>query len=126
MPTKKKTDFVHSPLSVLYSCRIRLDDSQRDAFRKAHRDFRVQYAPEPVQPVMAGSTLTVETASRPPVDAYKAFGLSDLVVSDLIGSRETIPLTTVIQLQHLLGVEIVTRKELEAKFKSYLDYVLVG
>jgi len=125
MPTKKKPDFINSPLSVLYSCRVRLDEQQREALRNAHRQFRLKYAPAPVAAVVPGSTITVDTASAPPTDAYKAFGLSDLVVSDLIGSRETVPLTTVIQLQQLLGVEVVTRKDLEAKFKRYLDYVML-
>ena len=121
--TKKQLK-VDGPLSVLYSCRIRLDDEQREKLREAHRTFRQQFAPEVKPSVMAGSTVTVETAFSAPPSTYQEFGLSDLVVSDLIGTRDSIALTTIVQLQKLLGVEIITRKELNEKFENYLDFIL--
>ena len=125
MTTKTKKDFkINAPLPILYSCRIRLDESQRETLREAHRKFRKQFQPAPQQAVLAGSSVSVETTYAPPVNAYAEAGLSDLICSDLIGTRESIPLTTVVQIQNLFGVEVISRKDLEKKFADYLDWVL--
>ena len=125
MTTKTKKEFkLNHPLPILYSCRCRLSEEQREKLRLAHRDFRKQFQPAQKQPVLAGSSVSVETAYAPGANAYAEVGLSDLIVSDIIGSRESIPLATIVQIQQLFGVQVITRKELEDAFTSYLDWVL--
>ena len=121
----KKNDFVHNPLPVLYSARVRLNPEQREQLREAHQSFRRGFQQQAPKPVLSGSTVSVETQFAPPADKYQAFGLSDIVVSDLIGTRDSIALNTILQLQRLLGVEIITKKELVSRFNDYLQYLEV-
>ena len=121
---KAKPDFITNPLNVLYSARMRLTAEQRETLREAHRAFRLGFQKEAQQNVLAGSTLAVSTAYAPPSDSYSAFGLSDIVVQDLIGTRDSVSLTTILQLQRLLKVEVITREELVEKFNNYLDFIL--
>ena len=119
-----KPKFVNGPLPLLYSCRVRLDDAQRDQLRTAHAAMRGQYVKESA-PVMAGSTISVETTAEAPISRYQQFGFSPLVVTDLIGTRETIALPVILKLQELFGIELISRKTLESAFSSYLDYLEV-
>jgi len=117
-------EFKDGPLSVLYSCRVRLDEEQRQTLKDAHNRFR-QADAAPIQaPVMAGSSISVSTTVEAPFKSYQEFGFSSLVVNDLITSRESMPLPVLLKLQKMLDVEVITRKELETKFKNYLNYVL--
>lgn len=122
--TKANYDFINSPLPILYSARIRLNEEQRKTLKEAHQAFRHKSAPAVVSPVMAGSSISVETNVEPSTKSYEAFGLSSLIVNDLIVSRDTIALTVVLKLQQMLEVEVITRKTLEDAFQNYLDYVL--
>lgn len=122
---KTKADFVNFPLTVLYSARLRLTDEQRETLRNAHRAFRSKYNKEPQTNVLAGSTLSVATSYSPPNQAYADFGLSDLIVSDILGSRDSISLHTILKLQSLLSCKVIDRTELETKFGEYLDYLQV-
>ena len=112
------------PLSVLYSCRIRLDEQERQQLKDAHNEFRRKFADPEKATVNRGATLKVTTASEAPRESYSDFGLSSVVVNDLISSRDSISLQILNNLQQMLGVNIISRKKLEQKFKSYLDYVL--
>tara|TARA_R110002012_G_C11449149_1_gene591525 strand:+ start:174 stop:545 length:372 start_codon:yes stop_codon:yes gene_type:complete len=113
-----------TPLSVLFSCRVRLDEDERQRLKDAHTAFRRRFA-EPTQtPVNRGASLTVTTAVDAPRESYKDFGLSSIVVNDLIASRDSISLQVLNNLQLMLGEEIISRKRLETKFKEYLNYVL--
>ena len=125
MTTTKKTNFQHTPLPILYSCRVRLTEEQRLILRKAHTTFRKQFEAPQQQPVMAVSTLSVTTTTTIPTNAYAEAGMSDLVVSDLIGTRDSIPLNILLKIENLLGVKVVTRKMLEEKFADYLTYLEV-
>ena len=121
-----KPDFINNPLDTLYSCRIRLNDEQRAIIRRAHQEFRKSFAPTAQQPVMAGSTVSVVTNQAAPHSAYAAEGLSDIVVADLCGTRDTIALALVLKLERLLDIKIIKRKDLEDKFQRYLDYLQVS
>ena len=121
--TKTKNNFIENPLDTLFSARIRLSDDERATLRKAHADFRKSFASAPVATVMAGSSVTVETAVAPPRNAYAEAGMSDLVVSDLIGSRDSIQLSILLKMEELLGVKIVDRKRMVDRFENYLDYL---
>ena len=115
--------FINHPLDTLFSARIRLSDEERATLRAAHSAFRKSYATAHRPTVMTGSTLTVETATAPPANAYAEAGMSDLVISDLIGSRDSIQLSILIKVEKLLGVTVVTRKRLLDRFTDYLDYL---
>ena len=125
MTTTKKANLLNTPLPILYSCRVRLTEEQRLVLRTAHTNFRKQFAAPQQQPVMAGSTLSVTTTTTIPTNAYAEAGMSDLVVSDLIGTRDSIPLNILLKIENLLGVKVVTRKMLEEKFADYLTYLEV-
>ena len=73
--------------------------------------------------MLAGSTVQVSTAHSIPSNAYAEAGLSDLIVSDLIGSRDSVQLAILLKIEQLLNVKVVTRKRLTEAFKSYMDYL---
>ena len=125
LPNFASPGFVKGPLHILYSCRIKLDEEQRQVLREAHNKFRNSFAPTPSAPVMAGSTLSVETSHGVPGNAYALEGLSDLVISDILGTRETISIVILLKVQRLLGVKVLDRKVLMDAFGSYLDYLEV-
>ena len=106
-------------LPILYSCRIRLTDEQRDILKKAWNQYRNQSIPA-AKPPIPGSTISSATNFT----GQGIGNLSAIVISDLIGSRDSIPLTTILNLAFNLGVEVIDRKDLEAAFAGYLDYVI--
>ena len=118
--------FIDRPLDTLYSARIRLSEEERATLRAAHQAFRKSYATAHRPTVMAGSTLTVETATAPPANAYAAAGMSDLVISDLIGSRDSIQLSILLKVEKLLGVQVINRERLLNRFNNYLNYLEIN
>ena len=112
----------NGPLPVMYSCRIRFTDEQRDILKNAHIKFRRQFATPEQAPVMKGSSVSVLTATEAPAKSYQAFGLSSIVTNDLICSRETVPLVVALNLQEMLGVKVIDRKFLDKQFAGYLDH----
>lgn len=114
------------PLDTLFSARIRLSEEERATLRAAHQAFRKSYAAAPQTSVLAGSTISVETATAPPRNAYAEAGMSDLVISDLIGSRDSVQLSILLKIETLLGVKVVDRKRMMDRFKDYLDYLEIN
>ena len=88
--------FKDGPLKVLCSSRARLTSDQRLALRQAYTDARI---------------------------SGRELPMNDIVMRDLLGSRDSLNIPVLLQLQHALDVEVITREELEDSFKSYLDYV---
>ena len=121
-----KPDFINAPLDVLFSARVRLTEDERASLRAAHSAFRKSYATAHRPTVMAGSNLTVETATAPPSNAYAEAGMSDLVISDLIGSRDSIQLSILLKVEKLLGVQVIDRKRLLNRFNNYLNYLEIN
>lgn len=117
--------FIDRPLDTLFSARIRLSDDERAALRTAHQNFRKSFASASKPTVMSGSNLTVETAYVPPNNAYAEAGMSDLIVSDLIGSRDSVALSILLKIETLLGVKVIDRKRMMARFTDYLDYLCI-
>ena len=122
--TNSEYTFVDNPLSVLYSCRVRLSETQRETLKHAHNELRKTGAPVIQKPVLQNSSIAVEDKTAPTIDAYKAFGMSSVVVNDLINSRESISLPVLSKLQQMLSVVVVDEKELHKQFENYLHYVL--
>lgn len=115
-----------TPLPILCSCRVRLTETQRDTLKQAHNKLRYDYAFQPSKPVLKGSTIAVETKAEAPAEVYKKFGMSPIVVSDLIGTRDSISLPVLVKLQALLDVQVVTKAELKKAFDGYLRAVVDG
>ena len=95
-----------------------VDDSQREQLKKAWTKLRDSQTPAASAPI-PGSTIRAQTSYR----CGDLNGVSALTFNEIITSRETIALTTVLSLQAQLGLELVSRSFLEEKFGSYLDYI---
>jgi len=107
----------HTKLPVLISCRVRLDDDQRQTLKDALYALRNQSTPT-AAPAIGGSTVTTTTAYNP---KYSKF--SDIVLNDIIVSRDSIALTTILEVQSLLNVEVISKKDVLNAASSYVDYV---
>ena len=104
------------------SARIRLTEEERtqikDAYYERKRSEQSIQHPETV----GGSPLkVVNSFVHGTVDA--ALGMSHLVFTDLVNSRDSIAVPVLLKLQTVLGLEIVTKKRIQAACKDYLDYV---
>ena len=122
--TTKSYQYVDSPLHTLYSCRLRFTEEQREILKAAHNKLRRAAAVAPPKAVLSNSSIQVQDNTEGQVDGYKQFGMSALIVADLIASRDSVSLPVVVKLQKLLGVEVITEESLHEQFSQYLDYVL--
>ncbi|MGI9555984.1 MAG: hypothetical protein ACR2M9_03905 [Cyanophyceae cyanobacterium] len=113
-----------NPLSVLFSCRCRLDEQQREKLKAAHNRIRTGAKPAVAKPVLSNSSIQVVDKTEPTVDIYRQFGMSSVVINDLINSRESISLPVIVKLQRMLDCEVIDVKELNKQFASYLHYVM--
>jgi hypothetical protein len=109
-------------LKILCSARVRLSAEQRQQLKDAYRQAQSQNSPVPLPLVSRGSGISVENA---PVqsDLNRRLGLPHVVVLDLLNAREAISLPTVLLFQEVLGIELVTDKDLKLAFNDYLLYV---
>ena len=119
--TKPKFD---GPLMTLMSCRIRLSEPQREMFKKALADLRTQkqHAEQPALAV--GSTISVATAVNTMSDFHARVGMSDVVIADILGSRDSISIVVLLKLQEELGIKAITKKQILDCAKQYTDYVM--
>ena len=106
-------------LNILCSARVRLTDEQRKKLKSAYYDARKAATPEPLAAI-GGSTIRTDTA----FSVNSSLPLSDVVIVDLLNTRETITLTTILSLQAALNVEAISEKDLRDAFDGYLEYVL--
>ncbi len=115
-------NFKDHPLPVLISARVRIAEDKRQEVKTAYYEKKNELT----RPVRNNSHtgLVIETASIS-ADLDKMLGFSSLVFNDLINSRDTISLTIVLRIQEVLGVEIITKKELIDACKNYADYVFM-
>ena len=111
-----------SDLRIFCSARVKLSPEQRQALKDSYRRLQSESAPPVMPAVMPGSSISVQNA---PVqtDINRRLGLPNIVVLDLLSSREAISLPTVLMLQRELGVEVITDDELRASFNEYLEYL---
>ena len=117
----KKPSFVDNPLSILYSCRIRLTEDERQALKSAYNAKAKTQTPQSL-PSIGGSSLSVQTVHATP-NLDQELSMSRLVFQDLVNSRDSVNLSLIIKIQQVLGVEVVNRERLQAAFEGYLDYV---
>jgi hypothetical protein len=116
--TTEAPTFTPGPLPILFSSRIRLSDSQRAQLKAAYHRLMNEHSPAPGARI-GGSSVTTVTHTTPPI--FRQF--PSIVMSDLIGSRESIPLTTVLALQQAFGIEVVSKADLLAAAEHYITYV---
>ena len=130
MTTKTKTTTTNTfadddlKLSILISGRMRLSQEEKATLKSAYQKIRSGYAPAK-QPTVNGSTLTVET-SYTATQLDTQLGMNNFVFSDIISSRETIPLQMILRLQSVLGVTILTPERLAEAFKDYSNYIFTN
>lgn len=117
-----KPDFVNHPLSILYSCRVRLTDDERKQFKDAYN--KAQIEGEPVtMPSIGGSGVRTETKFSGNLTLERALGMNRLVVMDLLNSRDSITIPLIVKMQQVLGLTIFTPERLQEAFTNYLDYI---
>ena len=113
-----KTERPTDRLNILCSARVRLTDEQRKILKTAFYKIRDSITPDSL-PQIGGSTVRTETI----FNVNSGLPLSDIVIIDLLSTRDTITLTTVLSLQAALGVEAITQEDVMNAFKGYCDYV---
>ena len=115
--TKTKL-LIDGPLPYLISCRVRLTEDQKRLLKDAY--YKIKNAAEPAPaPVRAGSKVAVQTA----YNVQQTVGLSDIVIRDLLTTRETIGLVNILSLQKTLGVEAVTPADVKKACAGYIEYI---
>ena len=119
---KKDYDFINEPLSVLFSCRIRLTQEERTTLKKAYEAAAASEMPV-AKPAIGNSTVTASTSYGNHPVLEQALGMSRLIAYDQINTRDTIPLTVVLKFQQVLKVEIVTPERLQSCFDNYLQFL---
>jgi hypothetical protein len=112
----------NEPLDILVSARIRLNPEERANIKQAYQKVRAGYAPKQ-QASVNGSSIVVETPQFTVETLDKELGMSHMIFADLINSRDSLSIPVILRIQKVLGVEVVTRKRLEAATKRYLDYI---
>jgi hypothetical protein len=115
--TITKPTYVEGRLPVLLSCRVRLSEEQRNTLKAAYDAHRAK-AQSNSGARIGGSTVQTVTMHDPNVA-----GLSGFLLSDLFNSRDSIQLTLILKIQKALGVEVITRKDVEKAASSYVSYV---
>lgn len=105
-------------LPILYSCRVRLNDDQRSKLKLAWNQYRKDQTPTPVKP-MPGSTVKSTAAFQPQALA----DMNAFVISDMITTRDSVPLVTILNLSEALGVDVISKEDLHKAFDGYLTYV---
>ncbi len=107
-----------SPLPVLFSSRVRLNDDQRTQLQQAWRKVRDGRIPQE-KPSLPGSSVRTHTT-------FNVGGMQNLTaitISDIISTRETIPLTTVLILQEEFGLDLFSKEFLRERFENYLTFI---
>ena len=107
----------YQKLQYLMSVRVRLDDEQRQILKTAYNNYRNQHQ-VPAPPAIGGSSITSTTVQAVP----PLLDMSNIVITDLLATRESIPLPTVLRLSSALGVEVVTKDVIREQLESYLDH----
>jgi len=104
-------------LPMYISCRVVLSDEQRQTLKQAYRSQMDDLSPQPAR--IGGSTVTTQTIVRHPLERE----LPGILLTDLLSTRESLPLDTVIRLQRAFGVEVITPKDVLKQSESYVEYM---
>ena len=107
-------------LPILVSARVRLSKDQRQELKAAYYQKKNAFQPATAE---GRGGLVVSTTYGGSNDLDKALGMSYLVFTDLVNSRDTITLGIILRLQQVLDVEVVSKEQLLDACKNYIDYV---
>ena len=118
LPDLNQAKPARKPLKYLLGCRVKLSELDRQKLKDAYRALRDAATPQ------AGKTPGSTVSSTTQFNLDRQLGMGSIVMSDLLGTRESIPLTTILKLQKVLNVEVVSREDLEDAAESYINYVL--
>ena len=110
IPTTKRVKT--SELTYLCSIRIRLTPEMRSTLKEAQNIARLAQP----HPGLPGSSVKAETYQQ-------SAQFSDVVLTDLIATRESIALPVILQLEQLFNITLVNKKDLMAAFKGYVEFV---
>ena len=119
MTNQKKYD---APLLTLMSCRVRLTDAQREMYKKAYNDVRAGRQPKEQPALAVGSSISVSTAIDTMSDFHQRVGMNDIVIADILGTRDSVSLTILLKLQEELGIKAISKKQILDCAKSYTEY----
>ena len=108
-----------TPLQYLISCRVRLDDTQRQTLKAAYAAIKKDQTPVTQPNVLPGSSIKVGTS----YNINTQLALADVTVVDILNSRDSISLGVLLKLQKALGVEVVKKSDVLDAAKSYAEYV---
>ena len=114
--------FQNHPLPILISARIRITDAQRKELKEAY------YARKnSIQPAEATGTggLVVTTSYGGSNELDKQLGFTNLVISDLVNSRDTLNINIALKLKSILDVELVTKEKLMEACDYYAEYIFL-
>ena len=104
-------------LPMYVSCRVVLNDDQRSVLKTAYHQQLKELSPQPAR--IGGSTVTTSTAVNHPIQAE----LPGILLTDLLNTRESLPLDTVIRIQRAFGVEVIKPEDVMVQAKQYTEYM---
>ncbi len=105
-------------LNTLISARVRLTQDQRNKLKAAYREALDKHNPAST-PLLPGSTVKSSTS----YNLNQSLGIDSYLFADIVNSRDSIALPSLLSLSQKLGVEIVTRAEILEACESYVSYV---
>jgi len=118
--TNPKKNWIDNPLPILVSARVRLDDQQRRALKDAY--FTRKNAQVPTESEGYGG-VSVQTAYGADLALDRELQMSQLVFSDLVNSRDSISVNIILNMQKVLGVEVLTKEDVSKACESYINYI---
>lgn len=104
-------------LPMYISCRVVLSEEQRSTLKNAYHEQLKELSPQPAR--IGGSTVTTSTAINHPIQAE----LPGILLTDLLNTRESLPLDTVIRIQRAFGVEVIKPEDVMVQAKQYTEYM---
>jgi hypothetical protein len=104
-------------LSMYISCRVVLSDEQRSTLKTAYHQQLKALSQQPAR--IGGSTVTTSTAVNHPIQSE----LPGIILTDLLNTRESLPLDTVIRIQRAFGVEVVRPADVLKQAANYVEFM---
>jgi hypothetical protein len=105
-------------LRTQIGARVRLSEEERQLFKQAYRTACDGEVPS----TRKVNSIRVETKESTP-SLNKKLGMDSILFSQVINSRDPLPLPLLLRLQAALKVEIINRKELTKVYESYLNHI---
>ena len=121
LPDLNAKKHVAKYLPILVGVRVKLSDDQRQKLKNALSDARNRTQPKEGTPI-PGSGVRTQTAYGDTANAVGLGHIGSVALSDLISTRESIPLPTLIEISKALNVELITEKDVMEACKSYCKY----